>query len=95
MRICRFSATPQSSGDKEMFPQAGSQGGPAEGGVVEVVGGEDVQARAIGTDTIDIAWRGTLNVAVPVTVATNTVSDLQIDPAPKGRSTSGRQSLTR
>ncbi len=48
-----------------------------------MIGGEDVQAKAIGEDTIDIAWRDKLKIAVPVKVAANVVTDLQISPSPE------------
>ncbi len=71
------------SGAKEMFPQADLKVAPQKGGTVEVIGGEDVQAKAIGTDTIDVAWRDKLKIAVQVTVGANTIADLHIDPSPE------------
>ena len=71
------------SGLKEMFPQTDLKVVPQKGGTVDVIGGEDVQAKAIGEDTIDVAWRDNLKIAVPVKVAANTITDLQISPARK------------
>ena len=71
------------SGLKEMFPQPDLKVAPQKGGTVDVIGGEDVQAKAIGEDTIDVSWRDKLKIAVPVKVAANTITDLQITPARK------------
>lgn len=71
------------TGLKEMFPQPDLKVAPRKGGTVDVVGGEDVQAKAVGEDTIDVAWRGRLRIAVPVRVGANTITDLQIDPSPE------------
>ncbi len=71
------------SGLKEMFPQPDLKVAPEKGGTVDVIGGEDVQAKAIGKDTINVAWRDKLKIAVPVKVAANTITDLQINPAPE------------
>ena len=65
-----------------MFPQADLNVVPEKGGV-EVIAGEDMQARTIGKDTINITWRNRLKAAVPVNVAANTISDLEIKPAPE------------
>ena len=78
-----------------MFPQPDLKVAPQKGGTVDVIGGEDVQAKAVGEDTINVSWRGKLKIAVPVKVAANAVTDLQIDPHPKERSTPARRSLTR
>jgi hypothetical protein len=69
-----------SSGTKEMFPQQDLVVAAQNPSTVDVIGGEDVQAKAIGTDTINAAWRGKLKVAVPVRVAADTISGLQIEP---------------
>ncbi len=72
------------SGLKEMFPQpADLKVAPQKGGVVDVIGGEDVQAKAVGADTIDVSWRDKVKINVPVKVAANTITDLQIDPNPR------------
>ena len=73
-----------------MFPQTDLKVAPQKCGTVDVIGGEDVQAKAVGEDTIDIAWRDKLKIAVPVKVAANVVTDLQIAPTPKRRSTSAQ-----
>jgi hypothetical protein len=70
------------SGLKEMFPQSDLKVAPRKTDTVDVVGGEDVQAKAIGEDTIDVAWRDKLKIAVPVKVAANAITNLQIDPNP-------------
>ena len=71
------------SGLKEMFPQSDLKVAPQKGGTVDVVGGEDVQAKAIGQDTIKITWRDKLPIEVPVRVEANTITDLQISPSPE------------
>jgi hypothetical protein len=68
------------SGLKELFPQTDLTV-VAEKGTVDVIGGQDVQAKAIGDDTIDVAWRNKLKIAVPVRVAANVVSGLEISPS--------------
>ena len=68
------------SGSKEMFPQPDLKVVPQKGIAVDVVGGEDVQAKAVGEDQIDITWHDKLKIAVPVKVAANVISGLQIDP---------------
>ncbi len=70
------------SGLKEMFPQTDLKVAPRKFTTVDVIGGEDVQAKAVGEDTIDISWRDKLKIAVPVKVAANIVTDLQIVPNP-------------
>ncbi len=71
------------SGSKEMFPQPDLKVVPRKGIVVDVSGGEDVQAKAVGEDQIDITWHDKLKIAVPVKVAANVISGLQIDPGEK------------
>ena len=71
----------QTSGLKEMFPQPDLKVAPQKTDTVNVIGGEDVQGKAVGTDTLDVAWRDKLKTTVPVRVAANTLSELQIDPS--------------
>ena len=47
-------------------------------------------AKAVGEDTIDVAWRDKLKIDVPVNVAANAITDLQISSHDK-RSTPARQ----
>ena len=68
------------SGLEEMFPQPDLKVAPQKGGIVDINGGEDVQGKAAGQDTIDVAWRNKLKIAVPVTVAANTIAGLEISP---------------
>ncbi|MGO9109380.1 MAG: Ig domain-containing protein [Thermoguttaceae bacterium] len=68
------------SGLKEMFPQTDLKVAPQKFTTVDVIGGEDVQAKAIGDDTIDVSWRDKIKITVPVKVAANTITDLQIAP---------------
>jgi hypothetical protein len=82
-RHLRFFGKAQTSGQKEMFPQSELKVAPQTPNTVDVIGGEDVQAKAVGADTIDAAWRGKLKVSVPVKVAANTISGLQITPTPQ------------
>jgi hypothetical protein len=70
----------KTTGAKEMFPQADLSVVPQTPNTVDVIGGEDVQAKAVGTDTINAAWRGKLKIAIPVKVAAETISGLQITP---------------
>lgn len=70
----------QTSGLKEMFPQPDLKVVPQKGGIVDVIGGEDVQAKAVGKDLIDVSWRDKLKIAVPVEVASNAISGLEISP---------------
>ena len=72
-----------------------SRSAPQKGGTVDVIGGEDVQAKAIGEDTIDIAWRDKLKIAVPVKVAANVDHGSANHSRPKRRSTPARRSPTR
>jgi len=71
------------SGLKEMFPQHDLKAAPEKGNAVEVVGGEDVQAKAVGEETIDVSWRDKLKTAVTARVVANTITDLQISPDPQ------------
>ena len=70
LRIFGRAAT---SGCKEMFPQPDLKVAPRKTDTVDVIGGEDVQAKAVGEDTIDVSWRDKLKIAVPVNVAANVV----------------------
>ena len=56
------------SGLQELFPQPDLKVAPRKANMVDVVGGEDVQAKAVGADTIDVAWRNRLKIDVPVNV---------------------------
>ena len=82
------------SGLKEMFPQPNLKVAPQRGGTVDVVGGEDVQAKAVGSDTIDVAWHNNLKISVPVKVAANVLAGLEISPNER-RSTPVRSLLTK
>ena len=73
------------SGLKEMFPQSDLKVAPQKGGTVDVIGGEDVQAKAIGDDTIDVSWQNKLKLEVPVNVMANAISVCKSRPDPRNR----------
>ena len=68
------------SGLKEMFPQPDLKAAPRKADIVALIGGDDVQAKAEGSDTIDVAWRDKLKTEVPVNVATSVLASLEISP---------------
>ena len=55
------------SGLKEMFPQPDLKAAPRKPDVADVAG-DIVRGKAVGDDTIDVAWRDKLKVEVPVKV---------------------------
>jgi hypothetical protein len=67
------------SGLKEMFPQPDLKTAPREPDVVDVTG-DRVHGKAIGEDTIDVAWRDKLKLEVPAKVTANEITGLQIEP---------------
>jgi hypothetical protein len=67
------------SGVKEMFPQPDLKAAPRKADVVDV-NGDVVHGKAVGDDTIDVAWRDKLKVEVPAQVTANQISGLRIDP---------------
>ncbi len=67
------------SGVKELFPQPDLKAAPRKPDVAEVVG-DTVRGKAVGEDTIDVAWRDKLKLEVPARVTENTITGLQIDP---------------
>jgi hypothetical protein len=67
------------SGVKELFPQPDLKAAPRKPDVVEVYG-DTVRGKAVGEDTIDVAWRDKLKLEVPAKVTENTITGLRIDP---------------
>ena len=68
------------SGLQEMFPQPDLKIASRKTDTVDVIGGEDVYGKAVGSDTINIALRDKLKIDVPVNVAANVLSGLEIRP---------------
>ncbi len=68
------------SGLQEMFPQPDLKIASRKTDTVDVIGGEDVYGKAVGSDTINVAWRDKLKIDVPVNVAANVLSGLEIRP---------------
>jgi hypothetical protein len=67
------------SGLKELFPQPDLKTVPRKTDVVDV-SGDVVRGKAIGDDTIDVAWRDKLKIEVPAKVTANELTGLRIDP---------------
>src|SRR5262249_30255644 len=67
------------SGVKELFPQPDLKTVPRKPDVVDVAG-DIVRGKAIGDDTIDVAWRDKLKIEVPAKVTATEFTGLRIDP---------------
>jgi hypothetical protein len=79
VRPLRIFGRADRSGLREMFPQPDLKAAPRTADVVDV-NGDIVRGKAIGEDTIDVAWRDKLKLELPAKVTANELTGLQIDP---------------